>query len=390
MDGPLPRVLCIDDEHQVLDGLKRNLRQRFEVVAAQGGMAALEILRHDQNFSVVVSDYRMPKYDGVTLLCHIRKILPDAARILLTGQADLRAASAAVNLGNVFRLLLKPCGPDILVPALSAGVEHHALRQNERHLLEQTLRGSVMALTQMLSIVQPAAFGRSERATRLMSEMMTLIGLRDRWEAELAAMLSQIGCITLSLEVVDKLYQGRALDPRESAMADRLPAAAARMVEHIPRLEEVRRILVHQQDAFDGSPAAEPGTTQGTPLASRLLHAILDFDALQSQGYDRQESLSRMRARAGSYDPDILADLESVSGAAAGRRLIEMPLSAVTIGMVFGDDVLRADGTLLIARGQEVTPSLADRIEHIWVDVEVRGPVMMVASPPPEGPGAVA
>ncbi len=378
MDAPLPKVLCIDDERHVVEGLKRTLRQRFDVVVAAGGPAALEILRAESNFAVVVSDYRMPGMDGVTLLGRIRTLLPDAARILLTGQADLKAAAAAVNVGHVFRFLLKPCPPDVLVPALSAGVEYHTLKRNERHLLEQTLQGSVKAVTQMLAIVNPAAFGRSERATRLMTEMMTMIGLRDRWEAELAAMLSQIGCITLPTPVVEKIYHGRLLEPEEREMADRLPAAAVRIVADIPRLEEVRRILLHQADPFDGSVSTPPGSDHGTPLPSRLLRAILDFDELQSQGLEVTEAFSRMRARARCYDPDILQDLEQVTGAHAGRRLVELPLKAVKIGMVFGDDVLKADGTLLIARGQEVTPALADRIENFWGDMAVREPVRII------------
>jgi response regulator RpfG family c-di-GMP phosphodiesterase len=390
MDAPLPRVLCIDDDRQLLEGLKRTLRQRFEIVTAGGGPAALQLLRSDTNFAVVVSDYRMPGADGIALLGQIRTILPDAARILLTGQADLKAAAAAVNVGNVFRFMLKPCPPDILIPALTAGVEYYTVKRNERDLLEKTLQGSMKAVTQMLSIVNPAAFGRSERAARLMTEMMAMIGLRDRWEAELAAMLSQIGCITIPPVVVEKIYHGRPLEPEERQMADRLPAAAARILADIPRLEEVRRILLHQADPFDESPVAPPGTDHGTPLPSRLLRTILDFDDLQSQGYDVKEAFSRMRARPRCYDPDILADLESITGTAAGRRLIEIPLKAVKIGMVFGDDVIMTDGTLLIARGQEVTPALADRIENFWTDVELRAPVMVIAQPETAEQGSAA
>src|SRR5690606_15932029 len=90
-----PKVLCVDDEPHVLDGLSLSLRKRFVVVGETTGMSALEWLRENEDVAVVISDMRMPRMDGAEFLARARELRPDAVRVLLTGRADLDAAAAA-------------------------------------------------------------------------------------------------------------------------------------------------------------------------------------------------------------------------------------------------------------------------------------------------------
>ena len=120
-----PRILCVDDEPAVLDGLRRRLRDRFEVRVATSGAAGLAALADDGPFAVVVSDMRMPAMDGAVFLQHVRERAADTVRILLTGYGDVESLAAAVNQGNIFRLLTKPCPPDVLRATLDAGVRLH-------------------------------------------------------------------------------------------------------------------------------------------------------------------------------------------------------------------------------------------------------------------------
>lgn len=100
-----PRVLCVDDEPRVLAALARTLHRHFALTTAASGAGGLELLRREGPFAVVVSDLRMPGMDGVAFLARVREAAPDTVRVLLTGQADLAAAVAAVNEGNIFRFL---------------------------------------------------------------------------------------------------------------------------------------------------------------------------------------------------------------------------------------------------------------------------------------------
>ncbi len=105
------KVLCVDDEPRVLEALQRHLRERFEVLTATSGARAVDIIQQHKDLAVVVSDMRMPEMDGATLLRHARVLRPSAVRVLLTGQADMAAAIKAINEGQIFRFLTKPCAP---------------------------------------------------------------------------------------------------------------------------------------------------------------------------------------------------------------------------------------------------------------------------------------
>ncbi len=117
-----PRLLLVDDERQVLDGLALHLRRRYEVVARTSGAEALATLEQEASFTAVISDLRMPGMNGVELLTEVRQRVPETARVLLTGYADVSSAMAAVNEAAVHRFLTKPCAPAQLARALEEAV----------------------------------------------------------------------------------------------------------------------------------------------------------------------------------------------------------------------------------------------------------------------------
>ena len=129
MSAPtLPRILLVDDDEGVLNSLQRVLRGRFDVTATSDAKAAIRMVVSDQPFAVVVSDLRMPGMDGISLLYLMRQAAPDTIRILLTGDVDLEAAVLAINQGNIFRFLTKPCAPEDLLAALEAAVNVYRSR----------------------------------------------------------------------------------------------------------------------------------------------------------------------------------------------------------------------------------------------------------------------
>ena len=125
------RILCVDDEINVLEGLENILRRKFRFEKAQSGQTALEILKSQEPFAVVLSDMRMPGMDGAAFLGHVREEHPDTVRMLLTGHADMNAAISAVNQGQIFRFLTKPCPPDVLIKAFDAAVDSVARAAQE-------------------------------------------------------------------------------------------------------------------------------------------------------------------------------------------------------------------------------------------------------------------
>lgn len=375
-----PRILCVDDEQHVLDGLSRVLRRDFEIVTANGGGPALHRLQDRPGYAVIVTDMRMPGINGTMVLKAAREQMPDATRLLLTGQADVKDAMAAINDGQVFRFLTKPCNPKDLEAALLQAVEQYDLRIAQRQLLEETLTGSVQALIEVLALANPVAFGRAGRVRQLMASLGRLIGFRDLWQMEMAAMLSQIGVIMLPGELARRLYDGDALTPAEEESVRRMPREALRVLAGIPRLDEIRGILAAVEIDF-----ADPvAGGDALPIGARMLRVILDFDRLLGRGRDGASALAELGAATGRYDPAVIADLATVLGGEtiADEPYLEIQLSEVKEGMVFMTDVRTTDGTLLIARQQKATAALLERISDYWRNIEPLHPVRV--APPVE------
>ncbi len=378
-----PRILLVDDEPQVLDALQRQLRRNYEVTLAAEPKVALRLVVTQGPFAVVVSDLRMPIMDGVTLLHLIRQSAPDTVRVLLTGNADLEAAMAAVNEGNIFRFLTKPCPTLALLRALEASAEQYRLVTAERVLLEQTLRGGLKTLTDILALVNPEAFGRAIRVRKRVRELASAEGIADPWQAEIAAMMAQIGWVTLPQEMTSKLYRGAALSDSEQAIMDKLPAVTEQLLANIPRLEPVREILRYQGKHYDGHGLPDgPACGGSIPWGARALKAATDLDVLEAQGLQGTMALDSLRARTGWYDPVILDAFEKLRGEQQRNGgVMHVPLHQVQTGMIFAEDVKARSGLLLIARGQEVTPSLVQRIKNLALTSKISDPVLVILPP---------
>ena len=105
----MKRILFVDDESKILDGIRRMLhadRKRWDMQFAVGGEAALQACESG-SFDVVISDMRMPGMDGATLLSHVRDRFPSTARIVLSGYSEVTLATRAVPVAH--RFLTKPC-----------------------------------------------------------------------------------------------------------------------------------------------------------------------------------------------------------------------------------------------------------------------------------------
>ncbi|HTV60037.1 MAG TPA: HD domain-containing phosphohydrolase [Verrucomicrobiae bacterium] len=375
-----PRILCLDDEKNVLEGLARTLRVLYHVETSTEGAAALDLLRTQGPFAVVVSDLRMPKMSGIDFLAAARTIVPDTSRILLTGYGDMEAAIAAVNDGNIFRFLTKPCPTGVLVKALAAGVEANRLVTSEKVLLEQTLQGSVKVLSEILALANPTAFGRATRVQRTLAQLQDHCQVKDRWAAQVAAVFSQIGAVTLPSRTQERVYHNDALTKQEEEMVERLPHVTESLLAHIPRLEGVRDILRLQARRYDGKGApADNISGERIPWGARALKLALDLDLLES---DRESSISPvevLRSRVGWYDPPLLEAIAALRGEnSRDTKLLELRFAQMRPGMVFAEDVRSSKGLLLIARGQEVTASLLERIQNSMADHAIREPVQMI------------
>jgi response regulator RpfG family c-di-GMP phosphodiesterase len=359
------RIVCVDDEPQVLSGLSLHLRRRYEVESATSGAAALELLARQPQAAVLISDMRMPGMNGAELLAKAALTYPHTTRILLTGHAEVDAAIAAVNHGHVFRFLVKPCPPPELVAAVEAGVELHRQTVAEQTLLEQTLHGSIKMLTEVMSITNPVSFGRAQRVKQHVSALCDKLELNERWQVEVAAMLSQLATFTLPPETIEKMYYGAALSQDEQAMLERSPDVTEQLLSHVPRLELVREILASYGKPYR-KPDKEPTHDQAKlQRLSQILRVAVDFDTLEAQGQSSGVALTTLKGRADQYEPQVLAAFLGLYGQRReGDKIRDISVGALRSGMVLAADVKMATGTLFVARGYEVTPAFLERIRN--------------------------
>jgi response regulator RpfG family c-di-GMP phosphodiesterase len=331
------KILCVDDEPQVLQAIKRQLRKRFDITTAEGGEEALRILKEKGPFAVIVVDMRMPGMDGVQLLSRIKDSHPDMVRLMLTGNADQETAVEAVNKGQVFRFLNKPCPTSILAPALALALRQYRLLTAEKELLNKTLKGSIDVMAELLSLANAAAFSSGYRIKPLVKQLVNKLELPKSWQYEISAMMSQIGCITLPSDILHKKSAGVELSPEEEDMFRQHPETGARLVRQIPRLEKVADIIALQLQHFDQFD--DPNLDEEVTLGAQVLKVAIDYDTLLLQDIDHREALRILQERTGIYNPDVLSLLAGIRRVTEKTEIRNVRFQDIMPGMVAEEDV---------------------------------------------------
>jgi CheY-like chemotaxis protein len=360
MGDLLHKILCVDDEPRVLQAVSRHLREHFQVLTATSGAEGLTIVERERELAVVIADMRMPEMDGATFLAQTRKRQPTTVRVLLTGQADIAAAIKAINEGQVFRFLTKPCPPEQLLAVMDEAIRQYELVVAERVLLQRTVVGSIKALADIMSLVNPSVVGRAVRLKRRVSALAAELHLEDRWQVEAAALLSHLGELSLPEAVTRKLARGDELEPEESERLQAATQAANRLIGHVPRLEPVSALLA----AVSTSTPEEAASGAAGSLAVNVLRLAMEADRLELQDLGPESVLETLRAFE-DFSPELLNALSRVmrSGKDDLERA-EIPVSGLAIGMILDEDLRTERDVLIAPRGCDVTPSFLEHIRH--------------------------
>ena len=372
------KILFVDDEQAVLDGYKRMLHREFEVQTALGGDQGVATLRDHGPFAIVISDMRMPGMNGVQFLAHVRQESPDTVRMMLTGYSDISAAMDAVNEGNIFRFLTKPCEKDVLAKALTTGLVQHRLVTAEKELLENTLMGSIKVLTDVLSAVSPEAFGRSMRITRYVRHLVARFGLTAPWRFEAAAMLSQLGCITLDPDLIQQAFTGTKLSPEDQSRFNAHPQVARDLLANIPRLEPIAWMISQQltREAPCKAPDVPAFPTEIIVRGAKMLKVAVAFDSLRMRGLAESDAIAQLRYSPTEFDKELVDALADMKPEGARMELHKVPVFKLTTGMILQQEVRTRTGLLVVAKGQEVTHALLVRLENFSRAHAIDGEIM--------------
>ncbi len=323
----MPRILLVEQDRNPVEDWRSQLETRFRIDVEQTSQAALRRLEERSLYAVVVAGSLGSERKGVDFFCRARELSPETVRVMQTSGLDPETAVHAVNVGEVFRFIPADCSQHQLVSTLLECVERHRVLAADREILAQTLSGAVTLLSEVLSLANPLVFRRASRIMRIALECAGRLGLTHPWELKLAAMYSQLGCIALPRAIMEKVCHGESLSTAETRAFHQHPAAGQRMLESIPGLKFVARVIGRQLEDFEGSGEAGDEAEERIALCAGILRVASDFDYMTSGGSVPQLVAERLMRRKRCYHPQVMeAMTASVIPAPVTMTMFDVPV----------------------------------------------------------------
>ncbi len=353
-------ILLVDDEILILESLQRELGMNFsQIDIAQSGAEGLRMLAGKTPYAVVMSDFRMPHMNGIEFLEQVRQVSPNTVRMMLTGNAELQIAIQAVNEGQIFRFLTKPCSHDLLVSSLETALKQYQLVMAEKVLLEKTLVGSINMMIEMLAIVNPKAYGKAIRIRKLVSFINQYLQLENAWQYELSASLSQLGWIIFPPAMLDKLKSLKPLTSHEQLLYSMHPFAARKLISKIPRLEVISQIIEGQGRSVDDLYLENDHSEKYlVDFGSHLISTCVEYDNLLEQGMAPETALDQMASSRKKYRPEILEAIKKMEQEQelSHQGVVEtINTEDLEVGMILAQDIIDNKGIILVKKMTTVT-----------------------------------
>lgn len=405
---PPQRVLCVDDEPQVLDALTRALRAPdLALRSAAGGAEALALL-DAQPADLLLTDLCMPGMSGLQLLEQAQARYPDTVRLVLSGPADLRDTLAAINRGSVFRYLQKPWNDDELRHAVRQGLAHRAQELERRRLEALTLQQNealqaaneqlearvaqrtselsaaneqlrhahltaVQIFSSLLEMRSRRLMGHGRRVADLSRRIGKAMGCSDEelQEIVVAALLHDIGFIALPDDILQRPL-GRLADDKLVRYREH-PATGEQTLMALETTQGAAALIRAHHERWDGEGFPDRLAGEDIPFGARIIAVADVFDAL-CRGLLLESSTSveqaRVLIRRGSgtqFDPEVVQVFLQITLAEpqAPPDAAPVPSDRLQPGMVLAADLLSSRGLLLLTRGRRLTGPLIGRIRAL-------------------------
>ena len=355
------RVLMVDDEPNILSAYRRSLGRVFDITTCESGAQGLEALDKAGGFPIVITDMRMPEMDGVQFVQNARKKHPDCVYVMLTGNADQQTAIDAINKGQVYRFLNKPCPTEVLEHTIKASLRQYELIHAEKTLLRDTLTGSVRLLIEAMSMTDPAIGAATEQIrqdTRAICE--NLRGDVD-WRISLAASLVLFGSVTVPAS------QEKA--ELSDDFLERVSEVGCRLLSNIPRLRPVGEIIAaHRRFGELGAVEGDFDEARVIDFGGQILRFVVDWRrAAMKANDDRVEGLNALKAAIPPFDARLIAAASTLVDAqqSPSKRIAKeytLTIRELHSGDLTRQDIITSDELLLVKTGQELTPLLLERL----------------------------
>ena len=325
------RILIVDDEVATCEVLAQRLsKEGYSCVLAHNGKEALHHF-YKENFSLMISDIKMPEMDGLELLKKVKTLGPQMMVIMMTGYAEVDTVVKALHFG-AYDFILKPFDLDLVVFSVKKALDKKRLEEvvadYDQHLeelvedrtadlrraygmLKKAHLDSVKILVEAIDAKDPYTRGHSDRVRKWSVALAEKLGFSEkRLESlEFGALLHDVGMIGIKDEVLRK--QG-PLNPMEYEHIQEHPLIGVKIVEGGSFFKDEIPMIRHHHERFDGSGYPDGLVGKSIPLEARIISIADAFDAMSSlrpyrREMSQEDALVEMEKGKGKqFDPKIL------------------------------------------------------------------------------------
>lgn len=320
------KILIVDDETANLRLLERLFRSNYDVATAASGQDALDLLSvHD--FSLIISDQRMPGMTGIDFLKKAAEMRPQTVRIMLTGYSDAEALVEAINSGAVYKYITKPWVNEELLQTARRALQHYETMRAQRQLqitnerMQLRLKSMKDAMVRLAGeVVHSRSSASAERGEAMRDRAMQV----GRSLNLIAAEIETLGTAAYFFETSANLPTiGSLLEIGHDRAAGGVERTMAVLAE-VPELEDVFTLLQYRGEHFDGTGTPNGFMGDEIPVPARILSVVHEYERLASRGnglrnLTEDEITDHLLSLAGTqFDPEIV-------DAVCGRDDIRMP-----------------------------------------------------------------
>jgi putative nucleotidyltransferase with HDIG domain len=325
------RILIVDDEVEICSVLaKRLTKEGYTCVTANNGREALTQFYKD-NFSLIISDIKMPEMDGMELLNRVKGLNPDVTVVIMTAYPEIDKAVEAAHLG-AYDFVIKPIDLDLVVLAIKNALEKKSLEeeielyhnnlerlvsertaklQEAQRILKKAYLDSVKVLVGVIEAKDPFTRGHSDRVKQLSLRIASSLGFTDdRLESlEYGALLHDIGKIGIKDEVLQKV---EALTFEEYRHIQEHPLIGVKILEGIDFFKDKIPMIRNHHEHFDGCGYPDGLAGESIPLEERIISVADAYGAMTSGRPHRkamplQDVLMELwRGKGKQFDPHIV------------------------------------------------------------------------------------
>ena len=383
------KILFVDDSLQLLSAIRRRLRKEINLSTAASGQEALEVLREDGPFAVLVTDQNMPGMDGLTLLREASEIDPDMLRIMMTGQADDETSKRAINDGQVFKILTKPCSPEDVLAAVREALKVYENKDAERSAAGQTILEGLTLLSEVIAFrgdeyASAAPYIRSW-GKQIVPHLKTI----NPMELECAIILSGLGKLSLPGELRKKLSLAVPLTPDEERLVEKAPSTAMTVLDKTPLFHDVADAIHYQNKGFDGSGWPQDDTWGNSiPMMARILKILNDLSAhaIDANGnFSLHKSFGELKRNIDAYDPKLLEQFEHIlihekhlQGEPQSHQEATVDVTDLVEDDIIEEDIRTKFDSLVLTAGTVLTPHLLGKIRQTNNNVGVNSPIKIL------------